>query len=190
MNYNKETNEKVIITIKIIKKLLFILLIVMLYNMFLITKSTLEPSGAKEIFGYKAYIITTDSMKPTIKRGDVIIVDPVAEGKLMLDDIITIKKAGEIITHRIVEIKSEEQTEYITKGDNNAIQDSETVTYGQIQGKEVLRIPFLGSIILMLQNKIYIILIGTMIIIVCYITIKKYKKKKMRREKKLYYTGG
>lgn len=183
-------NEKVQIAIQIIKKLLFILLIVILYNTFLITKSALDDTGAKEIFGYKAYIITTDSMRPNIKVGDIVIVEQVEEEKLMIGDVITMKKAGEIITHRIVEVVEEEETEYITKGDNNNIEDLETVKYNQIEGKKILKIPAFGNAIWLLQSKIYSILLIIVILIILYITIKKYKKKKMRREKQLYYTGG
>lgn len=175
------------IIIRITKKLLFICLIVILYNVFLITKSALDQTGAKEIFGYKAYIITTDSMKPALKTGDVIIVDPVKEYKLMVGDIITIKKAGEIVTHRIVEIKEDEPNEYITKGDNNTIEDLETAVYEQIEGKQFIRVPFLGSAIMLLKNKIYGIIIAIFVFMVSYSNIQKYRKKKMRRQKKLYY---
>ena len=184
-------SEKKNIIKQIVKKLLFIVLIVILYNTFLITKSTLDETGAKEIFGYKAFVITTDSMNPNLKIGDVVIIETVREEKLMVGDIITMQKLGEIITHRIVEIlDGEKQREYITKGDNNTVEDLETIVYSQIEGKKVLKIPFLGNIILLLRNKVYVILLGISIFIICYTSMQKYKRKKMRREKKLYYTGG
>jgi len=188
MNYTKESiaKRKYIagITRQIIKKAIYILLIVYIYNSFLITKSSLDDNGSKEMFGYKAYIITTESMRPSIKEGDVIIVEKCIEEKLKIGDIITSNKEGEIITHRIVDIQENEQNEYITKGDNNNVQDSEVIVYDEIEGKKVLVIPLLGNIILLLRNKIYIILLILVIILIGLNVINSQKKKKMRREKK------
>lgn len=86
MKYNKEIKEERDFRIKLIKdilkKFMYIVLVVALYNAFLITKSALDDTGAKEIFGYKAYIVTTESMKPAIRKGDAIIVEKCPEENL------------------------------------------------------------------------------------------------------------
>lgn len=96
MNYTKDSienrNYKVKLIVQIMKRLLYIILIVMMYNAFLITYSALNEAKSKEIFGYKAYIITTESMKPSVRSGDVVIVEKCPEINLKIGDIITINR--------------------------------------------------------------------------------------------------
>jgi len=169
----------------LVRKIIFTLIIVMLYNVFLISKSSLSKEQAKDVFGYKAYIITTDSMKPNINSGDVIIVTKVKEEKIKSGDIITFKTEDDYISHRIIEIKqNEEEIEYITKGDNNNVPDSYRVVYDDIEGCKIIRIPLLGNLILMLRNKIYIVILIIIILLIYLYTRKIEYKKKARREKK------
>ena len=192
MNYRKEAIEQRNYIIKIVKEItkrfLFILMIVILYNTFLITKSSLDNNASKEMFGYKSYIIVTESMKPTIKVGDVVLVEKCKEEKLKAEDVITIRTfEGLIITHRIVEININEETgekEYTTKGDNNTVVDKEIITYKQIEGKKVLVIPLLGKILLALNNKAYIIIILLFAGLIVWHNVKLQKRRKIRREKK------
>lgn len=191
MNYDKNFIEKRIeITNKtkvIVKKLLYVILILLLYNVFLISKSSLSTKNAKDIFGYRAYIIITDSMKPNIHLGDIVIATKVPEEKLKTGDIITFSKNGENISHRIIGIEEEpEGKKYITKGDNNNIEDSEKIKYNDIEGMKIFVIPFLGKLILILRNKIYIVLFFLLILILWLYTVKIEKKKRTRREKKKY----
>ena len=52
---------------------------------------------------------------------------------------------GILITHRVVDIKSENgKTKYVTKGDNNETVDRSPIEFGQITGKVVMRIPKVG----------------------------------------------
>ena len=50
----EKQNEKRKRTKQIVKKLLFVIIIILLYNIFLITKSTLDKTDAKSMFGYRA----------------------------------------------------------------------------------------------------------------------------------------
>lgn len=189
MEYDIESIERRKYKINIVKmatiRILYILLIILVYNIFLISKSSLSNAEAKDVFGYKAYIITTDSMKPNIKYGDVVITARISEEKLKVGDIITFNKNGEIISHRIIEIKDNlEGREYTTKGDNNNIEDLKEITYQDILGTKMLVIPLLGRIILLLKDKIYIVLLIILITLIYLYIRRKEKKKKIRREKK------
>ena len=171
----EKQNEKRKRTKQIVKKLLFIIIIILLYNIFLITKSTLDKTDAKSMFGYRAYVITTNSMEPTINVGDIIIVS----------GIVTFEQNNQIITHRIVGIEETEKgSKYVTKGDNNLTKDTEEISYEQILGTIVLKIPRIGNIILLLEDKVYIILLLNLILIIYINTKRVEEKKKMRREKK------
>ena len=193
MNYTKEAIEKRRYRANLVKaigtKFIYIFAIVLIYNTVLITKSSLDNNASKEIFGYKAYIITTESMKPTIKIGDVIIVENVEEDKLKEGDVITLKKSGEIITHRIATIQEpvgDTKSRYITKGDNNNIEDQEITEYDDIEGRKVIIIPFLGKMIMFLRNGLYGILSVVVILMICIYAIKEQKKRKKRRDKKKF----
>lgn len=189
MKYDMELIEKrVEITNRVkflLRKVIFTLLIILLYNTFLISKSSLSKEQAKDVFGYKAYIITTDSMKPSINSGDVIVITKVKEEKLRVGDVVTFKTDDDYISHRIIEIRENlNKKEYITKGDNNNIPDSYNIEYEDIQGSKVLKIPFLGSLILLFKQKIYIFIFGTTILLIYLYFRKIDAKKKARREKK------
>ena len=192
MNYERkfieERNYKKSLITTFIKKILYIVLIIAIYNAVLITKSSLDDVGSKEIFGYKAYIIITESMKPTIKVGDVIIVEKCEEEKLRIGDIITIQnKEKTIVTHRIVEIQVDEETgrnEYLTKGDNNNVGDSESIKYAQIQGRKVVIIPLFGKLLLAFRSKTYIIILAIAILTIFWHIASLQRKKRIRREKK------
>lgn len=189
MQYNiksiEERNNKKSKIILIIRRILYIILIVLIYNIFLIAKSGLSEEGAKNIFGYMAYIITTDSMKPSINSGDVIIIEKREENKLKVGDIVTYKLNGEIITHRIIGFKGTgEDRRYITKGDNNNVLDIQEISYNSIEGVKLIKIPFLGAVIGFLKNKIYFLLLTVFIIIICIHNKKAIEKKIVRREKK------
>lgn len=137
------------------------------------------------ILGYKSYIIKTDSMEPTINAGDVVIVKKVKEKIFQSGDVITFFQNGEVITHRIIKIdNSEEKTKYITKGDNNNIEDTFRVAYDDIEGKHILTIPYLGRIIKMLDNKIILLIITLIILIYIFVKIQNKEKIENREKRK------
>ena len=168
-----------------VMKILAIIFVILIYNIILIFISS-ESHGIG-LFGYRAYIITSDSMEPSINNGDVIIIKQYDESEIHVSDVITFEQNQEIITHRIQKIEEDQTTKekiYITKGDNNNIEDSENIKYSAIIGKCVLTIPYLGKIILVLENKLIVLIIILIILILCFLKIQKQEKLENRREKK------
>lgn len=99
------------------------------------------------------YVIITPSMVPTIKVKDAVLVRRMKDSELEIGDIITFKSTDErytdlTITHRIVGTQSISNGSlvYRTKGDNNRLEDSEVVTFKNIYGKVILKLPKLGYI--------------------------------------------
>lgn len=187
MKYDIESIEKRKNTMKKVtstaKKILFIILILLIYNIFLVISSGLNQNEPKEIFGYKAYIIVTDSMKPNINTGDIVVIKK-DESELKIGSVITYKNKNELVTHRIVQIKeTDNEKAYITKGDNNNVEDAEKVYAEQIEGNVVVTIPYLGNIILILKNRVFDIILVT-IIFAIYIYIIRVEDKKITRRKK------
>lgn len=99
------------------------------------------------------YVIITPSMVPTIKVKDAVLVRRMKDSELEIGDIITFKSTDErytdlTITHRIVGTQSISNGSlvYRTKGDNNRLEDSEVVTFKNVYGKVILKLPKLGYI--------------------------------------------
>lgn len=93
--------------------------------------------------------ITSGSMWPSLKKGDLIFIKGLAgKTELQMGDIIVFRNQKGLTVHRIV--KFNEET-LVTKGDANNVEDS-PVEYEEIIGKVVfmgekpLRVPLLGMI--------------------------------------------
>ncbi len=185
MKYDIENINKRKKNTKIIKGILDVIIIILLYNIILVFISYINKIDDISLFGYKAYMITTDSMTPAINAGDVIIVKKVQEEKLQAGDVITFKPKDKVITHRITNIDEQDgKKQYTTKGDNNNLEDNEKIEYANIEGKNVLTIPKLGYVINMLENQIVFLLIVLILLILLFLKIKKDEKRENRREKK------
>ena len=94
---------------------------------FFIQEKTIQP------FGISILEISSNSMNPTLYKGDKIIIKKQEEYEE--GDIITyISKENNCITHRIVK---KYENVFITKGDNNNIEDNEQIKKEQILGKVI-----------------------------------------------------
>lgn len=184
MKYDVESINKRKEKEKIVKRIIEIIAIILIYNIILIIISSINGKDFS-ILGYKAYIVNTNSMEPTIKVGDIVIIKKVKAEKLNQGDVITFIQEGEVITHRITKIETEEKsTQYVTKGDNNNTEDTLKIKYEDIIGKEILTIPQLGKAMQLLDSKIILLIIILIILICAFVKIQKKEKLENRREKK------
>lgn len=182
MRYDLESINKRKENVKIAKKVIEVIAIILVYNIILIIASSANKMNFINIFGYKSYIIKTNSMEPTININDVIITKKVERDEIKTGDVITFMQNGEVITHRITQIDA--NGEYTTKGDNNNIEDTFKIDYENIEGKHVLTIPYLGKVVQALDNKIVFLIITLIVLIFMLITIQNQEKRENRREKK------
>ena len=181
MRYDVESINKRKEKEKTIKKIIGVIAIILIYNIILIIVSSINGKNFN-ILGYKAYVINTNSMEPTIRVGDIVIVKKVEKEKLKQSDVITFSQEGEVITHRIIKVEAD--FKYVTKGDNNNTEDTKKVKYEDILGEEILIIPYLGKAIQIIDNKIIFLIICLIILICAFINIQKNEKLENRREKK------
>lgn len=109
----------------------------------------------KSIFGYRSYVIASNSMYPVLEYGDVILIKEIDFNDIKVDDIITYMGVqGEfkdkVITHEVIEIIEDEEGKYLkTKGRaNTGIDPSvyEEQVYGKLTYKFIL-ISFLSKIV-------------------------------------------
>jgi len=145
---------KIIVNIAAWILLIFALLIT------LIVFSSEKNDGISNFFGYMPLTVESNSMKPTFKKGDMIICKEVNDvNKLEKGDVITFWTIidGQRVknTHRITEVKNENgNISFITKGDNNGIEDTVPVYTGDIIGKWTKgRIAGFGKVVDFLKTK-------------------------------------
>lgn len=98
-------------------------------------------------FRYYTIAIASDSMSPTIQRGDIVIIDQKRRDSDALEEgeVIAYKKDNRIIIHRIVDkTKVAGKYVFLTKGDSNNSLDDYSVEEENIVGTVYLKIKYLG----------------------------------------------
>jgi signal peptidase len=94
--------------------------------------------------GYTSASITSGSMMPTLRVGDVVIA--VENGGAVIDpETIVVyedPRKHDLVTHRVVSINPDGS--YVTKGDANGGSDRDPIPAANIQGKAKWIVPFVG----------------------------------------------
>jgi signal peptidase len=132
--------------------------------------------------------VTSGSMTPSIKQGDLLVVQGVNTSSLRVGDIIvycstdTALKDCKIV-HRIIQITLEngQPVGFITKGDNNLVADNVfgfEPSYGippsHVLGKVVFVVPLLGFLVIFLKQPIGFV--SVVLVLVASITWDLYRK--------------
>ena len=116
--------------------LLKIILISMLVGGLLLTLAGLVFLGSARIVG-------TDSMAPSLRAGDLVLLRPT--GKVINPGtVVTYQFQNELITHRVVEVVGDM---LVTKGDNNQEIDPWRVPFSDVVGVPRVRIPYGGYLL-------------------------------------------
>lgn len=102
-------------------------------------------------------VIASNSMYPSIHRGDIVLIQKKPFSSVQKDDIIKYRLDNQYIVHRVVEVKFNQKQEkyFVTKGDNNNEVDLYPVMEDQYEGVVVGKIPFLGYPRLILNDILY-----------------------------------
>lgn len=142
-----------------------------------------SPDKTMEVFGFRSYIVLSNSMEPVINVNDMIISKRIVEEDLEEGDIITFTVyipdlgADATVTHYIGEITEVGTTKiYHTKGAHAADgifdkwvdenDDRIYITFDDIQGEYLFKVPAIGYIQDALSNRVFMILLianGTVI---------------------------
>jgi len=150
----KKTGYKMILNI--IAIVICILLIpIIVANVTIITNSFINPDEPPGFWGYKPFIVLSDSMLPFIQSGDLVFVKEVETETLKEGDVIAFREGNSVITHRIVKIAEENgQKRFTTKGDNNNTEDPLAVTGDFVEGVYIFGIPSIGNAALFIQTPV------------------------------------
>lgn len=142
-------------TLHIIKNVLVWLIVVLAVCMmiFTIVSSMTFDRIDRDIFGYKAFIVLSDSMSATdFDAGDLVLVKEVDPETLEAGDIIAYQSTntenyGEVVTHKIRErtTDAEGNPGFITYGTTTDQNDENVVTYSFVLGRYQTSLPGVGE---------------------------------------------
>ena len=181
----------------ITKKVLvwIVVAVAILMTIFTIVSVTVFNRYDRDLFGYKAFVVKTDSMSKTdFDAGDLIFVKEVNPTTLKEGDIITFisqdsASYGETITHKIRRTTTDAKGEpgFVTYGTTTNSDDATIVTYPYILGQYTGHIPNLGTFFNFMkttQGYIVCIFIPFMLLIIyqginCIRLFRKYKQEQM-----------
>ena len=99
------------------------------------------------VLGYSLLAVASGSMEPALSAGDLVVVH--REDGYRVGDVVAFWDEGSLTTHRLV---AEAPEGFATKGDANNVQDGRPVAAGQIAGRVVLAVPFVGAAALFLRT--------------------------------------
>lgn len=146
---------------KILKYLtlaLSVLFFVLCMATFVIIIVSASKNTVPSVFNISVLSLSTKSMEPTYKVGDLVVVKKVDASTLREGDVISFYSTDPEIygfpnTHRIVAVdNSSGSPVFTTKGDNNPSADEYTVDQSRVIGKVLFKIAFLGKAIMFLQQ--------------------------------------
>jgi signal peptidase I len=97
------------------------------------------------LWGWTPTTVSSDSMAPRIRTGDVVISIPVDPSTVEIGQVLLVESPdhiGQLRLHRMVGL--DEAGELITKGDANPTDDSTPVARAAVKGVAFLKVPFVG----------------------------------------------
>ena len=179
--------------LKIIRSIfvwLMVALAVFMMIFTIISVSTFDRAD-RNLFGYRAFIVLSDSMSKTdFKAGDLVLVKAVDPSTLKEGDIIAYTSQntsnyGETVTHKIRKLTTDANGEpgFVTYGTTTDADDETVVTYPYVLGKYSSHIPKVGAFFQFLKSTpgyIVCVLIPFLLLILlegirCIRLFRKYK---------------
>lgn len=141
--------------INIIKKIIvwIVVILAMFMMIFTIVSVSTFNRNDRHLFGYRTYIVLSDSMSKTdFDAGDLVLVKEVDPSTLKEGDIISYisqntENYGEVVTHKIRSLTTDANGEsgFITYGTTTDTNDETIVTYPFVLGKYQTHIPRVGT---------------------------------------------
>lgn len=184
-------------TINIIKNVLVwtIFAIAVAMMIFTIISVNTFDQNNRELFGFKAFTVRSDSMSATdFDAGDIVFTKNVDPDTLKEGDIIAFisqseEYSGETVTHKIRRRTIDENGEeaFVTYGTTTGIDDEVPVTYSFVLGKYVGKLPNVGTFFVFLKQPVgyfLCIFIPFLLLIIyqginCIRLFRRYKKEQM-----------
>ena len=99
--------------------------------------------GPMVVLGWHSAAITSGSMEPAIQVGDVVVFAEAAGAEIGPGTVVVFPDSrGSLVTHRVVEQLDDGR--YVTRGDNNPVNDSTLVPREAVRGVGRVLVPYAG----------------------------------------------
>ena len=186
--------KKALNILKTILVWLVVLLAIAMMIFTVISVSTFNRND-RSLFGYKLYIVNSDSMAATdFHSGALILVKEVDPSTLKEGDIITFlsqdtNKFGETVTHKIRRLTTDAEGNpaFVTYGTTTDTDDETVVTYPYVLGQYQSQVPGLGAFFHFLKTApgYFVCIFTPFMLIIVYEAVKffnlfrKYKQEQM-----------
>ncbi|TMU84099.1 signal peptidase I [Bacillus sp. BHET2] len=122
------------------------------FLLFVTYQAQKDPTKIPSFFGYKPLTVLTNSMEPKISAGDMIFVKEKDATDVKKNEIITFQTADQkVVTHRVVDTTPEG---FLTKGDNNNVEDSWKVKPDHLIGEVAVILPNAGFVAKFISSKL------------------------------------
>lgn len=163
---------------RILKAVLKVFLILLVIYNFI---SILELDIFLKKTGYDMIIVEEYQAQKKLKE-NTLIISKTKNNKYEINDLVVIKISDSQYIHRIVNV--DETGKFITKGDDNYRVDKTLLKESEIQGKVIIKIPYLGIIFRFARRIVFSILVC--IYIILYFAYSKHiRNKRNERRRKL-----
>lgn len=153
-----------------------------------------SPEKMMDVVGFRTLVVLSPSMEPKLMEKDMIITRKVAEEDLEVGDIITfsvyIRELGqeELVTHYLSAIETNGTNTYyrsrrysLPEGESDEWLDDDlnpiNITFDDIEGKYLFKIPYVGYLQDALQNKVILALILVNGFVI-YLIVKQFSRDK------------
>lgn len=140
-------------------KILTILIAVFSVGIMIFTIVSVNTIGKDAaLFGYKPYIVTSNSMQDTFQAGDLTVSKQVDPATLEPGDIVTFRSIdpvnySQVVTHKIKSITTYEgEPAFVTYGTTTGVEDAYPVPFSQVLGQYQFRLPGMGNFFYFLKS--------------------------------------
>lgn len=145
---------------------------------------------------YDVYMVRSESMKPAINMGDMVITGPLGGplGRAVRPgSIVTYQRGEELVTHRVLSVDG---NTLVTKGDAMDNPDPRSVAMSDVRGLYLFRIPYMGYVSSFIRTRLgwFLVIVApaTALVVLLIRQIRKELRKnaeKVAREKEVMPTG-
>ena len=159
------------------------LVLILAVNLILAVQGFLHPGKPAGIFGIMPVMMTTDSMAPAIRNGDLMLFEACDPAAVVPGDVILYKdpketQGGGFVTHRVLETAADS---FITGSDADGERDALPVPQENLFGRYRGTVPLLGSLIGFLKTVPGIVTAAVLVVLgTAGYEIVTYRKEKAR----------
>ncbi len=161
--------SRAIKTLSIAGFIIFVLLMVASFTVYILPH-----------FGWRTDNLSSGSMEPELKSGDLVVTRPVAPEAVEVGDIIAFYSSDaheNLVSHRVVSIERNPSISFLTQGDAYDAPDPYLIPARNLVGRVFFHIPLLGRMVAFMKITpgflVTMIIPGLTIIATCLIVLRK-----------------